>query len=109
MCIDACAGVRPASGNSSSQSENPGPPAVDSCLTYSAATRLGGSVGECTRKDGGTGHWYFTYVHSTMINGCPKEIDFKFYNQDINEVEQYSTPFNVQVCDYPAQAISIKE
>jgi hypothetical protein len=109
FCYD-CSGGMPATENSaSSPSDNSPAPVSDACLTYSSPKYVGGSVGECTRKDGSTGHWYFTYVHSTMGPGCPKEIDFTVKNPDTGDVEQYSTPFNVQVCDHPAGEIAIKQ
>lgn len=107
-CSNACFGLKPAGVNPPPPQEGEAP-TLDYCLTYSTPKYVGGSIGECTKKDGTTGHRYFTYVHSTKTNGCPIEIDFEYFNKDIDSIEQYSTPFNVQTCDYPAQSISVKK
>jgi hypothetical protein len=82
-------------------------PLVDGCLQVGDTKVVSGSMGECQKADGSTGHWNFTMVRSSGQNGCPKIIDFQ-YNDPDSGVTQFSTPMNVQVCDGPPTGIRIK-
>lgn len=79
----------------------------DSCLSIGESKRVSGTIGECTKKDGSTGHYYFTMVKSTGARGCPKEIDFDYLDKDDDKIYQFSTPFNVQTCDAPPITIEV--
>jgi len=95
----------------SSQSDPPARsgPVSDTCLSVAETKVVSGSVGECETKDGTKGHWNFTYVRSTLTMGCPKEIDFTYYDPGDEAVEQFSTPFNVQTCNAPPVGITTKK
>lgn len=87
---------------------NAGKPNIsDSCLSIGESKRVGGMLGECTKKNGAKGHYYFTMVRSTGAKGCPKEIEFDYLDRDDDEVYSFSTPFNVQTCDAPPVAIEV--
>jgi hypothetical protein len=95
------------SGSDSGSSDGSGKIA-SSCLRVGESKRVGGMIGECTKKDGSTGHWYFTNVTSTMAYGCPKSIEFDYLDPDTQDVESYYTPFKVQTCDGPPEAVDVK-
>jgi hypothetical protein len=81
----------------------PGHPAPisDTCLVVGNTKVVSGSIGECEKKDGSKGHWNMTWVTSTMVRGCPKEIEFSYYDPGDEQVERFFTPLNLQTCDSP--------
>jgi hypothetical protein len=68
---------------------------------------IGGSIGECEKKDGSKGHWNMTWVKSTMARGCPEEIEFSYYDPGDDEVERFFPPLNLQTCDSPPTDIKV--
>jgi hypothetical protein len=82
-------------------------PLVEGCLQVGDTKVVSGSMGECQKANGSTGHWNFTWVRSSGQGGCPKEIDFQYFDPDTGKTESYSTPFNVQLCDARPQRITI--
>lgn len=97
--------ISPRSGSGSGKP----PPISDACLLVGESKRVSGMIGECAKKDGSTGHWYFTWVKSTMAEGCPKEIEFDYLDPDDGTVPSYFTPLNVQTCDAPPRAVGVKD
>jgi hypothetical protein len=83
-------------------------PLLESCLQVAETKVVSGSIGECAKADGSTGHWNFTWVRSSGQTGCPKEIEFQ-YNDPDSGVTEFSTPINVQTCDLPPTGIHIKQ
>jgi len=79
----------------------------DSCLVADDTKVVSGRIGECQKQSGETGHWNFTLVHSSMKQGCPKAIDFQYRDPDSGNIESYSTPFNVQLCDARPERITV--
>ncbi len=98
--------LNPRSGSGSGSGKAP---ISDACLHVGESKRVSGMIGECTKKDGSTGHWYFTMVRSTMAPGCPKEIEFDYLDPDDDTMPSFYTPFKVQTCDGPPIGIEVKK
>jgi hypothetical protein len=106
ISVSSTPGIGSAPGGSSSHGK---PTISNSCLQIGESKRVGGMIGECIKKDGSNGHFYFTMVRSTGGPGCPKDIEFDYLDSDDGSVPSYFTPFNVQTCDQPPSAIEVKE
>lgn len=77
------------------------PPVSDTCLVVGNSVRVGGSIGECTKKDGSKSHYFMTSVRSSGAPGCPSSIEFEVTDPGDGVTEKWYTPFKVQTCGGP--------